>query len=216
FPTNDNSDNISSFALEQVLYQAGITLSLPLDREIERAGLRQATIRLMQAERDLQRRQDEIIVDARRAVRDMDRARLSIQLQERNIYITQRRQELLNLREDSDLQLKLDAETDLLRARDARDAAIRDLRIAVLDYLLTTGQMRVTADGMFQPLGGMKLIPDETPENHTQPNNTTNESLENADPGPEENSQVIPGDLEETESGPTVQTEGVNVNENQS
>ncbi len=157
FPTDDDGEEAGSFALDRALYNAGVTFSLPLDREIERANLRQQTIRLAQAERNLQERRDDIIIEARRAVRALDRARMSIELQERNIAITRRRLDLLEI-EDAELQLKLDAELDLLQARDARDEAIRSLRSNILAYLLATGQMRVTEEGLFHPIGEISLV----------------------------------------------------------
>ncbi|MBZ0171615.1 MAG: TolC family protein, partial [Phycisphaerales bacterium] len=45
-----------------------------------------------------------------------------------------------------------DAERELNEARNARDQALTDLRNAVLNYMLTTGQLRVTPDGDFHPL----------------------------------------------------------------
>lgn len=156
-PTDEDSNDLSSFALDQVLYRAGLDLSLPLDREIERANLRQATIRLAQSERNYQQRQDEIVLDARRAVRNIDRAQFSILLQNRNIRITERRLEMLRLRDDTNPQSILDAEDDLTNAQNSLAVAIRDLRSGILDYLLASGTMRVTPAGGFEPLGGMTL-----------------------------------------------------------
>ncbi|MCK4871346.1 MAG: TolC family protein [Phycisphaerales bacterium] len=160
-PTDSDSNALDSFALDQMLYQAGVSFSLPLDREIERAALRQQTIRFAQAERNLAQRRDEIVLEARRAVRDIDRARLSTKLQERNIFITQRRLDLLHRREDTNPQSLLDAELDLVIAKDALANAVRDLRSNILGYLLATGQMRISAEGRFQPLGGMVIEPVE-------------------------------------------------------
>ena len=62
-------------------------------------------------------------------------------------------------------QEQLDALNELLEAENARDQALTDLRNAVLDYLLATGQMRINRDGTFEPLPGMPddpLVIDET------------------------------------------------------
>ncbi len=162
FPTTD--DQFGSFALDRTLYEAGVTFSLPLDREIERANLRQQTIRLAQAERSLRQREDDVVVSARRAARELDRARLSIKLQEKTIAITLRRIDLLEIREDSTAQQKLDARNDLLSAKNAKDEAVRNLRSNILGYLLATGQMRVTDDGLFQPIGEISLVTTEKVE----------------------------------------------------
>jgi outer membrane protein TolC len=183
-PTDDDSNDLSSFALDQVLYRAGLDLSLPLDREIERANLRQATIRLAQSERGYQQQQDEVVLEARRAVRNIDRAQFSIVLQNRNIRITERRLEMLRLRDDTDPQSILDAENDLTDAQNSLAEAIRDLRSGILDYLLTSGTMRVTPAGSFEPLGGMTLetIPEEADADEEQPTDSLDELGSDGDP----------------------------------
>ncbi|RMD65060.1 MAG: hypothetical protein D6824_03195, partial [Planctomycetota bacterium] len=52
-----------------------------------------------------------------------------------------------------------DAEENLLRAENDRDERERDLQIAILEYLLATGQLRVDREGQFQPLPGMAQRP---------------------------------------------------------
>ena len=143
--------------LEHTDYRASAVLSLPLDRERERLNLRSAIIFLQRAARNLQRAEDEIVLEARRAVREIDRAKFSIVLQELSVQSGELRLEELKIKEDEiDARDRLDAESDLLRARNNRDAAIRDLRVAILDYLLATGLMRVGPDGVFAPLRGMR------------------------------------------------------------
>ncbi len=91
-----------------------------------------------------------LIVDARAAVREIERARFALQLQEMAVATNMERQRELELKADQvDAQIKLDADNELLQSRNDRDAALRDLRVAILNYLLVTGQMRVNADGTF-------------------------------------------------------------------
>ena len=52
-------------------------------------------------------------------------------------------------------QARLDTLADLLDAENARDRSRTALRSSVLDYLLATGQLRVTRDGELQRLPGM-------------------------------------------------------------
>lgn len=144
------------YELDEAQYRAGALLSLPLDREIERLNLRASMINYNRAIRDLSQFRDQIVVEARQAVREINRARFSVTLQERSVEINELRLEELKLKEDeTDAQTRLDAENELLQARNDRDAALRDLRIAILDYLLETGQMRVETDGRLKPLQGM-------------------------------------------------------------
>lgn len=147
-----------SFDLDQTDSSASVTFGLPLDREEERLNLRSATIALERQIRELSLQRDTVVLDARRAVREIDRARLSVRLQEESVEINELRLEEVRLKADIiDAQKRLDAENNLLQARNDRDVAVRDLRVAILEYLQTTGQLRVTRDGQFLPLPGMNL-----------------------------------------------------------
>lgn len=146
-------------------YSVGATFSLPLDRKIERLSLRQAQIRLERDRRSFDEFRDTIVIDARRAVRAIDLARFQLQLAETQIGINERGLEDLSLRDDADPQAVLDRQNALLDAENARDQALTDLRNAILEYLLTTGQLRVEPDGTFDPPPGMMMdAPEPTPQ----------------------------------------------------
>lgn len=140
---------------DELDYSLGMTLGLPLDRRIERLGLRRAVIFRDRARRQYDQFRDSVVVDARAAVRRIDLARFTLELAREQIVINRRGLEDLNLRDDADPQSKLDRENDLLNAENARDEALSDLRSAILSYLLATGQLRVAPDGTFLPLPGM-------------------------------------------------------------
>lgn len=159
----DPDDRIGnlSFDPDETSFSLGVTYGLPLDRTIERLQVRQSVIRLAQRRRDYEQFRDNIIVAATAALRSIELARLRLQLAERQVIIVERRQEEQRINQAGvTAQLELDTANDLLNAENARDSAITDLRNAVLDYLLATGQLRVQPDGTFQPLPGMGL--DET------------------------------------------------------
>jgi len=146
------------FEFDDTDWNAGVTFGLPLDREIERLSLRQSLILLERSFRNLDEFRDGVILEARAAVREIDRARFSIRLQEQAVEINERRLEELQIKAaEVNAQDRLDAENELLDARISKDEAIRDLRTAILDYLAVTGQLRVGPDGRFQPLEGMNL-----------------------------------------------------------
>lgn len=157
FPTDGNRQRGRlKFDSGEASYAAGVTFSAPLDREIERLSLRSTIIALQRDERALEEFRDNVVLDARGAVREIDRARLSVELQRRTVELNELRLEELKIKEaEIEPRDRLDAETDLLDARNEYDAAVRDLRIAILDYLVTTGQMRVNPDGTIKPLQGM-------------------------------------------------------------
>lgn len=161
--TDENkSESGLAFKNDQTDYLGSITFGLPLDREIERLELRQSLIELERQIRQSDQFRDNLILDARQSVREIDRARFSVRLQEQTVKINELRLEEIQIkRAEVDAQTRLDAENELLDSRNALDAAVRDLRIAILEYLVRTGQLRVGEEGRFRALRGMELKMDQ-------------------------------------------------------
>jgi len=137
---------------------AGARLGIPLDREIERARLRESQIQLEQTARRYSEQRDTIVVNIRDAVRQIDRALFSIRLQIENVRIAKLRQESINAAPDRvSARDRRDAIDDQLRAEDGLIRAERDLQVAVLGYLLATDQLRVDSRGQIIPLKGMSM-----------------------------------------------------------
>ncbi len=159
-----------AFKNDQTDYLGSITFGLPLDREIERLELRQSLIQLERQIRQADQFRDTLILEARQSVREIDRARFSVRLQEQTVKINELRLEEIQIKRATVApQSRLDAENELLQARNALDAAIRDLRIAIIEYLVRTGQLRVGEEGRFRPLRGMDLKMDAIEEAATTP-----------------------------------------------
>jgi len=159
-----------SFDAEETEYQASLTLGLPLDREIERLNLRASIIGLEQQSRRADQFRDTVVLEARQSVREIDRSRFSLRLQDQAVKINELRVEELRIKADEvDAQTRLDAENELLQSRNDRDQAVRDLRISILQYLLRTGQLRLTPEGQFQALRGMDLRMIEEPPQEPMP-----------------------------------------------
>lgn len=138
------------------IYQGGATFNLPLDREVERLRVRAASIDLARSKRDLDQFRDGVVLDVRASVREIERARFNLRLAEEQVKINQRRQEEQVLKEaEITAQQRVETEADLLDAKNARDQAETDLRNAILNYLLESGQLRVGRDGVLLPLPGM-------------------------------------------------------------
>lgn len=155
-----------SFRLEpgESVARAGVTVGLPLDREVERLTLRQSQIQLERTERDFDDLRDNITVNVRGAVRAIDRARYQLEIQERNIRIGEDRIESIAAAPDrATARDASEAADDLLEAMDSRDEALRDLELAILAYLQQTGQLRVRLDGGMMPLAGMEFTPMRPP-----------------------------------------------------
>lgn len=154
--TDDADNALPAFDLDDSDYRFGVTFGLPLDREIERLNLRSTLIGLEQDIRELSVFRDNIILDARAAVREIERSRLSLNLEQDAVEQNELRLESLELRRDEvSAQEILDAEDELLASRNAVDDSVRDLRSSILEFLLVTGQLRVDETGRFMPLRGM-------------------------------------------------------------
>ena len=156
-PTDSDRDRAGlDFEPGDTDWSIGLSYGLPLDREIERIGLRQAQINLARAERGYAEFRDDVAVEVRGAVRGIDSARFSFELQNLNVEIAERRQAAIEADESRwDIRQKTTAINTLAEARDAVDVSRRDLDLAVLRYLLQTGQLRVEASGEIQVLPGM-------------------------------------------------------------
>ncbi len=168
-PTNPGDEQGElGFSPGDLNYTASATFGLPLDRQIERARIRQTVIAFERAQRNYDEFRDNILVNVRQAVRQIDLQRFQLRLAEERVKIDQSRVRELELKPGQvDTQTKIDAENSLLDSLNARDQAITNLRIAILQYLLQSGQLRVARDGAFQPLPGMpealEPVPPEEP-----------------------------------------------------
>lgn len=154
-PTSSNAGvGGLGFDPEDLNWSASATLSLPLDRRAEALALRQQVIRLRQAERAYERDRDNVVVEARGALRRVDLSRFRLTLAEKAVEINRKRLEEQQLKIDQvEPQQVVDTENALLNAENARDDAVRDLRVAILNYLLATDQLRVAADGTIERTG---------------------------------------------------------------
>ncbi len=143
-------------------YRLGLEYSAPLDRKIELARYRSSLVDLERSKRDYRTQRDRVALDIRDAIREISRARLTLRLQDENVNLAERR--LMSLR-IKDKRIKdnipprriIEAEEDLLDARNRRDQSRADLQTSVLNYLLQTGQMRVDGQGRWLAPG--KLFP---------------------------------------------------------
>jgi len=161
-PTDpDDDEGGLGFDPDELSYSAGISMGLPLDRLEEKLRVRQSIIQLEQQIRSYERDRDNVVIDARASVRGVELARLQLTLAERQVETNRRRQRGQELdRDNVTPQEIVDTQNALLSAENARDQAVADLRVAILNYLLSTGQMRVTETGAISPIGGLELMPE--------------------------------------------------------
>jgi outer membrane protein TolC len=145
-------------------FTARLTYSMPLDRVTEDLQLRQAQILLEQARREADQSRDDAAVEVRQAARGIERSLFSRAVQEKNVQASMNRQAAIDAAPDrATARDRTEALDALRRAQDSLDNAKKDLQLAILRYLNTTGQLRVAPDGQLIPLPGMEFA-EETGE----------------------------------------------------
>lgn len=159
-PSDPDNEN-AGFSLDpdDARWDASVTFGLPLDRRTERLQLRQSTIALQQRQRTYDQFRDNLLLDVRRSARGIDLARRQLELAELRVLLNERRlHEQKDLRPDEiPTRTRLETEADLLDARNARDQAATDLRVAILNFLLNSGQLRVAGEGTIAVLPGLPI-----------------------------------------------------------
>lgn len=160
-PTDaDEREGGAVYEFDDVRYAAGMRMDWPIDRETERLQLRQSIIGLEQARRQLDQFRDNLVIDVRARVREIERARFNLLLAQDGVNINLLRKEEQDINADQlDAQRQVDTANAIRSAEQSRDQAKADLRNAVLDYLLATGAMRVKRDGSFDPPPGLQSAP---------------------------------------------------------
>ncbi len=139
-------------------YTVGMQIDLPLDRTIEEVNVRKAQVRLEQLDRAFVFAQNGAAVEVRQAIRRIDRALYSVSLQDRNIDIARNRQASIDAAPDrATPRDRTDAVDALSTAENDKARALREVQIAILEYLRQTGQLRVSDDGEIIAPDGMEV-----------------------------------------------------------
>jgi len=130
-------------------YRAGIVLDLPVDRVIERNVYRRSLISLNRTQRDYDEERDRVAVAARDALRGIEAAGITLDVQRAGIELAQRRLDFSNelLRQGkATARDVVESQSSLLDAQDRYDQARAQLQIQLLRYLRETGTLRVDPD----------------------------------------------------------------------
>lgn len=152
------------FRPDETNYKAGVLFSAPLDRMIEEAQYRETQIGLEQVKREYWRFRDTVAVEARQAVRAIEKNQFSLLISRRNVDTARKRQEAIDAKPDrATARDRTEAVNGMQQAADRLAQAQRDLQLAILGYLLTTGQLRVKPDGNLAPIPGMDVTAIEGP-----------------------------------------------------
>ncbi len=139
-------------------YTVRMAIDLPLDRTIEEVNVRKAQVLLEQIDRRFVFAKDTAAVEVRQAIRRIDRALYSLSLQDRNIDIARNRQASIDAAPDrASPRDRTDAVDALNSAENDKARALREVQIAILEFLRQSGQLRVSDDGEIIAPDGMQV-----------------------------------------------------------
>jgi outer membrane protein TolC len=130
-----------------VQYSGGVVLDLPVDRLAERNVYRAALLNYSNAQRSLMDKSQAVQAAVRNSLRQIHTAQFNLQIQQRGTELAERRleysTELLRLGQVSSSRDLVEAQSSLLSAQDAYEQAKSALQVNVLQFLQTTGTLRV-------------------------------------------------------------------------
>ncbi|MBM4017462.1 MAG: TolC family protein [Planctomycetes bacterium] len=131
-------------------YSLGFNIDMPVDRLRERNALRQTQISRQAAGRALDLTQDNVILQVRRAMRQLAQASESYGIQQRSVQLAERRVESTQLLLQAGRATQrdvLDSQRALVEARNALTSALVDHSIAVLQFQRDVGTLVVNEEG---------------------------------------------------------------------
>ncbi|MDZ4753307.1 MAG: TolC family protein [Phycisphaerae bacterium] len=162
-----DSDKVRSglqFRPRSTDFVAGVTYSMPLDRTAEESIYRQSKIQLERQRRSYRTTRDSVAIQARQAVRSIETAQFSLVISARNVEASENRENAIDAAPDrATARDRTEAVNNLNSAQDSLQQAKRDLQIAILSYLETTGQLRVTPGGNLALPPGLAGAPSNAP-----------------------------------------------------
>jgi len=150
YTTNPDHQSGFRFREDDETWNLGVDLEIPLDRKAERNAYRSSLIFLRRAERGYDEALDRVRLEVRRARRQIDRAKFSMEIQLQTTQSNELRREQAQIRfEKGEISNQdiVDADDALLRARNDFDRDVSDFRRAILAFRLATGTLRVGEDG---------------------------------------------------------------------
>lgn len=145
--------NTVAYNTEQIQWQTGVELRLD-DRYAERNAYRASLLALRRAERNFDEAQDRVRADVRSALRQVAQQAEVRDIQALNVDENQFRLEAARAQFElgtTTNQDVVDAENDLLAARNSLADAVAAYRNAILQFRLDTGTLRISDDGTFAP-----------------------------------------------------------------
>lgn len=149
--TDPGKPSTVDYNTERTTWRGLVEFEVPLNRQRERNEYRASWIDLRRAERSYDQFSDGIQAEVRRAMRQIVLARVSIDIQRESISINQFRREqaraLFEIGQVPSNRDVIEAENELRESRNILARAEADYKITILEFLLSTGTLRVGDDG---------------------------------------------------------------------
>ena len=152
---DQGSESFSDQDLEERV-TAGVTLEIPFDKRDERDAVRRAEIAVAAAERRLSEVQDTVRVEIIENFRRLNSLRITVEIQRKNTEIAEKRARNALLRfKNGELSNRdvVEAENELLDARNANAYALVDHEVQRLRLLRNIGLLDIGPDGTVVELG---------------------------------------------------------------
>jgi outer membrane protein TolC len=147
--SDPNHLSATTFSTDRTFWQAGLQLRVD-DRRTEINQYRESMIFLRRAQRGHDQFRDEVRADVRRAVRRIAQTAAIREIEEQNALQNAERLEAAKVQFELGRADNLDvvnAEDELLDARNTAAAAVAAYRVSILAYRRDTGTLRVAEDG---------------------------------------------------------------------
>ncbi len=138
---------------------AGLDLDLPLDRKSQRNSYRQSLINQAATRRDFEESQERIKQDVRDAIRALEQAQQSYEIQKMSLQLAERRVESTALLQQAgrvNTRDVLESQRALLEAQNALSRALVDFYNSRLDFLLAMETLRIDDHGFWGEDHGAK------------------------------------------------------------
>lgn len=149
--TDPNKKNSLSYNSERTLWQGMLELEVPLDRREERNVFRASLIDLRRGERAYELAKNNVILDVRSAIRNLQLAKQSMAIQEENIEVNIARavqaDELLKRGRLSSSRDSIEAQNAIQASKNQYAAAVANYRLAILTLQRNCGTLRVDDQG---------------------------------------------------------------------
>ena len=146
-------------------YQSFLTIDLPLERTSERNAYRNSYISLDRSIRSLQNLEDRIKMDIRDQLRSMQRQRSSLQIESESIRLAENRvRSTKMLLDDGRAEMRdfLEAENDLLGAKNSITSSIVNYRMTELEFQRDLGLLKIDNNGLWVEFDPKNIKTDQT------------------------------------------------------